>query len=543
MSWLKRNKIILAILFFALLLRLIGIDYGLPHFFVGDEQSQLGASLVMLRDLNLIPAAAPENFNLLYYPPVMSYFYLLPVVPVLLIWMLIAGLSPAELAREVALDPTLPWLAGRILIAVLGTLTVYLTYLLAARIFNKTTGLMAAVFLATSFLHVSLSHFTRHWVPTLFFATLAMLAAYNLWKYGRLKDYLWSAVLVALSFGVGFIGIVSGFFPILAHFSRSHWTEALKDKKFWMFLGSLLLLVAVIVVLYPQRFLEISQGTDISISGPKTVGGFFESFAFHVRSLALADPALFLLAILGALFGVLKKNRFILAFLGYSVLYISSLYFVIHNEPRYVSFLYAGFSILAAVPAALLFNRIRAGSGLVKAVSAVLLALFVIYPAVVSGQFVSLLQRDDTRISAGRWIENNIPENTNILSYFVPEVLTPTKQAIEFQKQLAPESLRTRDRVLLDLPEQEYPKSYNLLSWPKVGTSNGFVPEYAVLQYWNVKQYAAQPSELKTDPAPVLFRSGLDSGSVDFLGNYDSPTYLLFFMEQLGPAIEIHRLR
>lgn len=533
------------------MLNLVGISYGLPHFFVGDEQSQLGASLVMLKNQTIAPVMAPDQFHLLYYPPVMSYLYLLILVPVLIVWSLIQGFDPSELAREVVLNPTIPWLAGRVLIAILGTVSVYLVYLLGKRLWNEKIGLFAAFFLGTSFLYISLSHFTRHWVPTIFFEILVMLAAFNIWKYGNKRDYIWSAVFAALSFGVGFIGILTVFFPVIAHLARygRSIVSSLRDKKIWIFFVVLVFLVGTIIALYPQRFLEISQGTDISIAEGKSFKGFFDSFGFHFLTVMRADPALFALGAIGILWGLKNHRKLVCMALVYIVFYISCLYFLIHNEPRYVSFLYPIFALLAALPAQLFIERLK-GPMFAKITSALLLLLFIGYPIAVAGRFDWLLLQDDTRIAAKKWIEANLPADARIISYLRPEVLTLNKESIQLQKDLDPSSLRARDLALFELPPDAYPKSFHLLSIPKLSSANvdisqsasNFQPNYSVIQFWNLADYLSIPSKYKTDPDAVRFIPAIGGESVDFNGNFDITTFLLFKLERLGPVVEVNKL-
>lgn len=552
MTFLKNHKIIIGIIGIALVLRLIGISYGLPFFFVGDEQSQLGAALVMLKTQTIIPGFSPEDFQLLYYPPVMSYLYLLVLIPVLVIYMFTQGFDPSMLGEQIVLNPTVPWVAGRVLIVLMSLVSIYMVYVLAGRIFSKRVGYLAAFFLATSFLYLSLSHFTRHWVPTTFFEILVMLGSWNIFQYGRKKDYLWSAILVSMSFGVGFIGIVSGFFPVIAHFARARSWKALGQKNFWWFGGALTILVIGIIALYPQRFLEISQGTDISLTDSKSLTAFLGSFGFHLKTIFLADPVIFILGLIGVGFGFVYKKSVTGLFLIYSILYIGCLYFVIHDEPRYISFLYPGFVILAGLTADFFWQRLK-GPRFASISATVLLLLSLGYPVAVSAKFAWLLHKTDTRITTRDWVEDNLPQEAKILSFIRPEVFIPSKQAVLLQEQIDPPSLRTRERTLKILPDDQYPRSFDVLSVSKFDPARiqlqqaitEFDPNYIIIQYWNSEDYLQVSGQYKFWTMNLIqtFGTGLGHGSQDFTGNFDISSATVFQMSGLGPVVEIYKSR
>ena len=71
------RKLIFWILLLALVLRLWGITYGFPLFLVNDETPHVYGALKMIELKTLIPAFHQEEFSkVLYYPPLLSYFFL-----------------------------------------------------------------------------------------------------------------------------------------------------------------------------------------------------------------------------------------------------------------------------------------------------------------------------------------------------------------------------------------------------------------------------------------------------------------------------------
>ena len=73
--------------------------------------------------------------------------------------------------------------------AVLGTISVWLTYLAGARFFNRNVGLLAAAILAFAFLPVFYSHLALNDVPTLAPVALSLYGTAGVMRYGRMRDY------------------------------------------------------------------------------------------------------------------------------------------------------------------------------------------------------------------------------------------------------------------------------------------------------------------------------------------------------------------
>ena len=165
----------LSILLVALVLRLLGLRYGLPAVYNPDEVAIMSRALAFAKgDLN------PHNF---LYPS--FYFY------ALFAWEGQTALAAVAtravdsfgaFQREFFFDPTRVFVAGRLLTALLGTATVVATGLLGVRIASRRVGLLAALLLAVAPLHVLNSHYVKHDVPVTLLIVLAYLAYERLWS-------------------------------------------------------------------------------------------------------------------------------------------------------------------------------------------------------------------------------------------------------------------------------------------------------------------------------------------------------------------------
>jgi hypothetical protein len=151
----------------ALVLRVIGLQYGLPAVYNPDEVAIMARALAFAKgSLN------PHNF---LYPTL--YFYVLFVwVGVYLAFVYVTGRvgSVAELQRLYFTSPGGIYTAGRALGAVSGVATVLLIYRLAASLVNRRAGLVAALFMAAAPVGVRDAHYVKHDV----FATMLIVAAY-----------------------------------------------------------------------------------------------------------------------------------------------------------------------------------------------------------------------------------------------------------------------------------------------------------------------------------------------------------------------------
>jgi hypothetical protein len=164
-----------AIALVALVLRLVGLRYGLPAVYNPDEVSIMSRALAFAKgDLN------PHNF---VYPT--FYFYLLFAWEGLTAVLAVATRAVTSFdafQREFFLDPTRVFVAGRLLTALLGTATVVATGILGTRVAGRFVGLVAALLLAVAPLHVLNSHYVKHDVPVTLVIVLAYLAYERLWR-------------------------------------------------------------------------------------------------------------------------------------------------------------------------------------------------------------------------------------------------------------------------------------------------------------------------------------------------------------------------
>lgn len=154
------------ILLVGLVLRLIGIDFGLPAIYNGDEVAIMSRALGFAKgDLNPHNFLYPTFFFYVLFGWIGGYFaagYALGLIP-----------SVQAFQSQFFVDPTGVYLAGRSLSVACGLVTIGLVSRLASTCSTRAGGLAAALFLAVSPFAVRDAHYVKHDVP----ATLAVVCA------------------------------------------------------------------------------------------------------------------------------------------------------------------------------------------------------------------------------------------------------------------------------------------------------------------------------------------------------------------------------
>ena len=206
----------------ALVLRLWGINFGLPHLYDTDEWRLVMPALQMLHtgDLN------PHEF---LYGSLQRYM-LAGIYGLYFLYGRSRGLFTTihdipvygqENIREVYAYPYPGiYLTGRMLTAILGALTVVVVYLIGRRLMNRQGGLVAALLLTFFPLHVVYSHFIRTDVPVTLFVTLSFLFALRVLEDGIPRDYALAGLLAGLSGSTKYPGAMVIVALVAAHFLR-----------------------------------------------------------------------------------------------------------------------------------------------------------------------------------------------------------------------------------------------------------------------------------------------------------------------------------
>jgi hypothetical protein len=409
------------------LARFYGLDFGLLlgraeyvsiPFARPDEEEVYGIAFRFLSGDFL-----PQSF---VYPTL--YMYALAVLDV--VYLAVKSLfffgGSLELLKErLAMNPSDLILLNRVFAATLGTLTIPLVYRIGKSLFDRTTGVLSALFLSLLYLHVRDSHFGVLDVPVTFMMSLALVMIVKVYRKGRWKDYLWAGISCGLALSTKWPGIFLLAPLVCAHglsTQNRFQLNRLWDQKF---LVSLLLVPLFFVIGTPYSVLAFS-GLAENFALQKSVqaytsehwGGILltESIGwwYHLRfSLwhGMGWP-LFLSFLCGIALSFKRNARGTLLLLSLAIPF----YFMVGRSylvyVRWIIPLLPLTTIFAAVTVervhALMLGR-RKGWLAVLCVALLLPSVYRTY------WFDRVLQRTDSRILAGEWTAKHVPRDHSLL--------------------------------------------------------------------------------------------------------------------------------
>lgn len=206
-----------ALTLFGLWIRVWGQKNGLPYVIPADENLivDVGTRLLKTGDFDT---------QMYYYPSL--YLYSESLVSFLhFIWGSFSGLyqSINDLPDKTFAINTAPQLTiwQRTFTALVGTAAIPIAYFTVKKLWqDRRAALLAAGFIACSYLATEHSHYVAVDMPM---ATLALLALYPAWKIveqGRTRDYVLAAVVAGLSLAVKWNGVTAIILPVVAHVLR-----------------------------------------------------------------------------------------------------------------------------------------------------------------------------------------------------------------------------------------------------------------------------------------------------------------------------------
>ncbi|MCB0214339.1 MAG: glycosyltransferase family 39 protein, partial [Anaerolineae bacterium] len=168
-------------LWLAFLLRLWGLDFGLPYDFHPDEHQYIEAA---------INGHIGGSLNLSFINPPLYTYLLLAAYG---LWFLFTPLAPdADWAATATVF-------ARFWSVAFGLLTVALAYRLGKRLFNQSAGLLASALLAVFFLPAREAHFAVNDTPAAFFVLLAIYFSVVIIQHPQQRTYLLAGLAVGLA--------------------------------------------------------------------------------------------------------------------------------------------------------------------------------------------------------------------------------------------------------------------------------------------------------------------------------------------------------
>jgi len=357
------------------------------------------------------------------------YLYILAVeygVYYIIGWIFNLFQSPDDFAVKIIRHSYPLFMLGRITSALLGTGSVWLTYLLGKQLYSRSVGLIAALFLCFNAVNIELSHYARV-DACLCFVVLA--AFYWIAKIASddkqsLFWYVFAGILSGIAFQNKMQAVILLFPFAFAHFSRFPWKgfrKALFAKAVFVFSLSYLLGLVIgnpAVLFAPVSFVNglVSWGSGAyttPVNETVSTIGFIAYLNYFYRELGIPQVLLALISLAFVLFYRQKRDLLLLSFiLPFYGLMGGSKYLV---SPSYMIPLMPFLYLLMARTLNDGLSRFQGFFGEKQLVTTATLLVLLIYPVVNVWKLDLSFTGKNTRVLAKEWIEENIPFGSKIL--------------------------------------------------------------------------------------------------------------------------------
>jgi hypothetical protein len=429
--------------------RLIGLGYGLPAVYNPDEIAIMNRAMGLAQN-----GFNPHNF---LYPSL--YFYALFAWEGA--WFAIGRVSGvfsslAAFERSFFVDPTSIYLAGRLLTALCGVLTIATTWTLGRRLFGGVAGTAAALLLAVAPLAVRDAHYVKHDVPVTWLIVLACAAMARFDREApSTRRTIGPSAIAGLAMSTHYYAVflaVPLVLIVLLPRTPRPWRARLNT----LALAAVVVTVAFVIgspflAVEPQTMVrDVVANREIVVDRATTASGLFGSLPFYLTWL-VRDGVGWITAALAAV-GVMIATRRDMRSLAIVLAFpIAFLLFIGNTVPasRYLNPIVPFVAVLAGVAVA----WIAAQRGVWQQAAWILLLAAVTGGLLTSVRSDLFLRQTDTRTLALGWIARSVPDGASILvqPYSVPlrpsqaalhEALTSTlgsaeRASVKFQRQLA----------------------------------------------------------------------------------------------------------
>ncbi|PIR45652.1 MAG: hypothetical protein COV09_00210 [Candidatus Vogelbacteria bacterium CG10_big_fil_rev_8_21_14_0_10_50_13] len=441
----------------AAVLRLAGLFYGLPLLLVADEPSAIFGALKMLELKTVIPALHSAEFaSVLYYPPYLSYLFLLPFAAVGGLGFLLSGQSLEVFTNLLIVDSSVFFILARLLSVAASIISLILIYQVARRLFATAPAWVATLsvfFLAVSPTYLALGSVARHWV----FISLLVAVILRLLVSDLKRKYFWSLLAAGLAMGISTIAsvgvvLIGGWLlvgpkvtPLGSDSKVAPWgifkVRPLRPLELIAGLATFAFLAWLPNLLYPQ---SLGFVNDVSLLSGKSLPAALGSAPQFLLTAGRVEILLIALATVGILFLVHDRKFFGWLALIFTLFYSLLFYLLFHFETRFLMPLLPLFALAAAYgswrlvtvkvtpwnlspkvsPSGILFKvapgfevgpwgilKVRPLRPLMQS-----LVVLVILMMLITGlRFAYLTYQDDTRVLAYDWARENIPSESRVI--------------------------------------------------------------------------------------------------------------------------------
>lgn len=406
--------VIVGLTLIALWLRLWGITFGLPYEYHIDEHFYYPYAWQMgTGDLNLPDQAHGPSL----------YLGLLLIAQKIAQLLTRSDLNPLQFAESLINDPWPALLAGRIVSALAGALTIPIVFLLARRYRDELTGLAAAAVMTVLFFHVRDSHFAVPDAVMVLLTTITIWLALRAYDTQRPADFLLAGFFAGQTAAAKYTSALVLVPIVLAAFAARRQLHAAIR---WTLIASIGFIPGFITG-YPNILINFPAFIkDISFLWIRVGGGFEgwrlvpdDSGWFYLFTLYWsAGLPLMLLTAIGLIETAIRRRAQSWLLISFPLIYFAAMSLSRGHFGRYILPIVPVLAVLVAdvcvrgLPALVRHIKVRASY---PAALGMLALLLVIGPNTVTSLRADwIMAQPDTRTLAKQWIESNIPAGTRI---------------------------------------------------------------------------------------------------------------------------------
>lgn len=470
--WTKNAFLLFLILIIAFILRIWGVNFGLPGLFHVDERPLVYNSFHILT----------HKGKVAYYGSGSLFCYLLSFLySIYYLVLKIKGVvqAPFDFLVLYIKNPTNVYLIGRIFCVISSTLSIFVVYLLGKKLYNKSIGLLSAFFLAVSFLSVQHAKYIKGDNLGILMLLLAFYFCIEAKKEFscfqdrtnyEIKAYIIAGIFTGIAVALRFTLCIAPLALISICFMQSitgiGWKGFKKGLKNSLILISSALIVLLIVppsiIFETFRFSRVvsfysSFILQFNPTGRDIITGEQPVWLFYLTDY-LRKGVGFPLWLLGT-FGILDSLKNIFMHSKYKkeepgliIFLILFWYFILNhslNQERYIIPIIPFFLIFAAKFTYKIVKILTQKSNKYKETVLICLSTVVVIPTLITTiKYNYLISRPDTRKIAKNFIEHSAPAESKIICeglewHGLGEQISPLGVQLNISKKELEEQLKT----------------------------------------------------------------------------------------------------
>ncbi len=435
----KTKPFFWTLLLVALVLRIWGIQCGLPYEYHGDE------AFIIMHALKF--GTGDLNPHWFVYPTLEMYI-LFMVYALYFIFGYLTGIfhGVKDLAIQYFTDPTWFFILARAISAFSAVLTVLFVYLIGKKIFDSRVGLLGAFFLSFSPLHVLHSHSAKPDILMVFLLMVSFYFSMKVFLEAKTKDYLLAGLFSGLAASTKYPGAIGIIGLIAANFLRGSQYKNFRLVDFFdkrVFFAVFFLPIGFLIGT-PFALLDFStfsnfiaghyQQSKIGWLGTEGLGGVW-SKVFTDYLLQALGLLVEIGSISGLAYYLLKRERKVILIgtvpvVFYLLMARSNLSFAHYWLPT------LPFLVLIAAKLVIdIIDRLPIASTARPIMIFAIGTLFIIQPAFSSSMSNYTLSEKGTRAMAKEWIEQNILFGARIVLEKSSPRLNPNRQSIVYERE------------------------------------------------------------------------------------------------------------